>query len=110
MALVEFLKENRWLRTLLKEMGFGVNSPTPVGVDNSAAIVISRTKTSKRNRHYDASWFFWIESVEQGEAVIHKVMTDANQSDFGTKKLSRAKFVQFRDEIIGGDASQNHFK
>jgi hypothetical protein len=41
--------------------------------------------------------------------VLRFVKTSENPADFFTKPLPRAKFILFRDMIMGGEVLQNHF-
>ena len=78
-------------------MGFTIRVPTEVFVDNSAAIHMGKVKTTKRNTHFDTSWFYWQESIAREEARVVKVDTNYNDADFGTKKLAYPKFSYFRE-------------
>ena len=110
-SLVAFGKENSWLRDLLKELGiFKVNSPTPVQEDNTAAIALSGQGPTRRSRHYDIAFYRFKDQVEMKEMILEYVNTHENPADFFTKPLGLAKFIYFRDMIMGSFALQNHFK
>jgi hypothetical protein len=109
-SLVIFGKENAWLRDVLKELGiFSVNKPTVVQEDNTAAIALSGQGPTKRSRHFDIAFYKFKQQVEYKEMVLRFVKTNENPADFFTKPLPRAKFMMFRDMIMGGEALQNHF-
>ena len=109
-SLVAFGKENAWLRDLLKELGiFKVDLPTPVQEDNTAAIALSGQGPTKRSRHYDISFYKFKEQVAMKEMILHYVNTYENPADFFTKPLGLAKFIYFRDLIMGSSKLQ-HFK
>ena len=110
-SLVVFGKENAWLRDVLKELGiFAVNAPTLVREDNTAAIALSGQGPTKRSRHFDIAFYKFKQQVEYKEMILQYVKTSENPADFFTKPLPRAKFVIFRDMIMGGDLLQAHFK
>lgn len=110
-SLVQFGKENAWLRGLLKELGiFKVNKPTIVLEDNTSSIALSGQGPTKRTRHFDISWYKFKEYVDLGEISLEYRNTHENPADFFTKALALTKFVYFRAMIMGGDDLQNFFK
>jgi hypothetical protein len=102
-ALKETVKIVLWIRGILKETGlFPRLEATEVFEDNQAAIEIVRNpEVSKRNRHYDMSYHFIRENLQEFRTIIISyVETWNNLADIGTKALSVELFLKFREMLL----------
>ena len=87
-ALNAATKEALWLRNLLTELGFPRRTPTPIMVDNAAAVELSRNpKYHSRTKHIQLAFIFTREKQECGEIPVHKVTTAEQPADFLTKNV-----------------------
>ena len=76
--------------------------PTVVKEDNMSTIALTGEHApKKRARHYGMEWDAVCEAVQNKE--IQLMWTDTNEqwADILTKPLSRAKFEQFRNALMG---------
>ena len=80
-------------RGLLKEMGLPQNEPSPIDVDNSGAVELSRDlKSCHRSRHVDRRYFKVRELTYEGEVAVRKIDTKLNPADVLTKPLPQDAF------------------
>ena len=103
-ALVKAWKFDQWVKLLLFYMhGTHLDGlPTVVKEDNMSTIALtSEHAPKKRARHYGMEWDAVCEAVQNKE--IQLVWTDTNEqwADILTKPLSKAKFEQFRNALMG---------
>ena len=61
-------------------------------------------------KHVQRRHFFVRDMVESFEIEVPYVPTNENPADFFTKPLGLAKFIYFRDMIMGSSKFQDHFK
>jgi hypothetical protein len=88
-------------RRLLVEMGLP-QSVTPLYVDNSGAVELSRDRKScHRSRHIDRRYFKVRELVASGEIVVERVPTEDNPADLLTKSLPTDAYTRHRDRVFG---------
>eukprot|EP00965_Chrysotila_dentata_P133813 4425651-Pleurochrysis_carterae.AAC.2 len=81
--------EVMYLRGLLAEMGRGEARATPMYVDNSGAVELSKERCScQRSRHVDRRDLKVREYVAHGNIKVRKIGTDDNVVDVFTKSLS----------------------
>jgi hypothetical protein len=89
-ALSEAVKEVRFVFQLLIEMGFKVELPVTVRVDNIGAIFMAENmQVSQRTKHIDTRLRFVNQYVDDGFIKIKFVGTDDNDADLFTKNLSK---------------------
>ena len=89
-ALSEAVKEVRFVYQLLKEMGFKVEVPITVRVDNIGAIFMAENmQVSQRTKHIDTRLRFVNQYVDDGFIKIKFVGTNENDADLFTKNLSK---------------------
>ena len=99
-AMAEACKEVVWSRWLLAELGFPMKRPTPLLVDNQAAISLSKDpKDHQRNKHIDIKYHFIREKQLQGTVVAKHVGTTEQLADSFTKALDKKK-VQLHQEKL----------
>ena len=93
--------EIKGARLLLSEMGLMQSKPTPLYVDNSGAVELSRDRKScHRSRHVDRRFFKVRELSYLGEVRVEHIHTDENASDILTKPLIGDKFVKHRNYLL----------
>ena len=102
MALFSGAQEAVYLRRLLGELGFEQEEPTPILVDNQAAIQMALNPIDhKRTKHIDVKYHFCREKVED-KVIIPEYVTSADQlADIFTKDLAKIAFERLRDQILG---------
>jgi len=89
-ALSEAAKEVRFIYQLLKEMGFDVELPITVRVDNIGAIFMAENmQVSQRTKHIDTRLRFVNQYVDDGFIKIKFVGTNDNDADLFTKNLGK---------------------
>jgi hypothetical protein len=89
-ALSEAVKEVRFIYQLLKEMGFEVELPITVRVDNIGAIFMAENmQVSQRTKHIDTRLRFVNQYVDDGFIKIKFVGTNENDADLFTKNLGK---------------------
>jgi transposase InsO family protein len=82
MAALEAGRELVWLRTLLRELGFGSTSPTPLLCDNTAAVLLCGDQAfHNRVKHIDVKYHWIRERVENGEVLVGQIPTSGNVAD-----------------------------
>jgi hypothetical protein len=90
MALTNAVKEVKWLRSLLEEIGLPQMSPTQINVDNQGTIDFTvNSGFHARSKHIDIRHHFVRESVASNEVSVHHVTSQDNLADILTKALPR---------------------
>jgi hypothetical protein len=85
------------VRGLLLEMGLPQTAPTPVYVDNSGAVELSRDRKScHRSRHIDRRYFKIRELCAEGHLSVEHIDTKKNSADLLTKPLAAATYHEHR--------------
>ena len=101
MAASQGAAEVLHIRGLLLEMGINIDEPTPVYVDNSGAVELSKDlKSCNRSRHIERRYLWVRELVHQGQIVIKYCPTDENVADAMTKPLPVATFKECLELLI----------
>ena len=95
MACKEATKQAHYLRGLLEEFGTPQLAPTPLSMDNEAAITIAKSESfSKKLRHVNSS-VQWVREQIKAEVVsLHFVRTTDQAADFLIKALGRIQHNQ----------------
>ena len=63
--------------------------------------VNGKLSSSKRTKHINIRYFFIQDRIKNGEITVKHCPTDQMLADYFTKPLQGAKFIQFRDMILG---------
>jgi hypothetical protein len=88
-AAVHAAKLAKYLRSVLEELGFAQEGPTPLYEDNLAAIaMINQKKPTSRSRHIDIQYFAIQEWKRRGLIVMRHIPGVINVADQATKALS----------------------
>ena len=100
-GLSEACRHLSWVRNVLKDCGFKLNS-TVIYEDNAAAISIAtRAYLTSRTRHIHLRDLYVRELVKKGDVEIRYVKTSENIADFFTKFQPIATFRIHRDILMG---------
>ena len=95
------------IRGLLSEMGLPQEA-TPVFVDNSGAVELSRDRKScHRSRHVDRRYFKIRELCFEGQLRVEHIDTKLNSSDLLTKPLPLPVFLQHRRRLFNLSAASS---
>ena len=87
-AAVSAAKVAKYLRSVLHELGFAQLRPTPLYVDNQAAIaMVNERRPTSRSRHIDIQHFAIQEWRAAGDIVMRHIPGIINPSDQTTKAL-----------------------
>ena len=100
-AANECVKDVLWLRGLLRELGFTLNSPSIVHEDNQATIaMINNHLVSARNRHFCIRMAWLREQAAAGVVKFAFVKSQDNTADIFTKILPAPQFRLLRDMLV----------
>jgi hypothetical protein len=87
-AGVSAAKVAKYLQSILQELDCTQEQPTPLYMDNEAAIaMINERKPTTRSRHIDIQPFAIQEWRQRGDIVMHHIPGIINPSDQATKAL-----------------------
>ena len=92
-----------WTKLFMEEQGYNVKKNI-LYQDNKSAILLEtngRRSAGKRSRALNIRYFFITDQVEKGNVTIEHCPSDEMIGDFHTKPLQGAKFLKFRDVILG---------
>ena len=93
--------EIKYLRGLMAEMGFVMDAPTVLHVDNSGAVELSKDRKScHRSRHVDRRFFKVRELAFEGHLAVQHIDTKLNSSDLLTKPLPLPVYLQHRARLM----------
>ena len=97
MAASEAGRELVWMRTLLRELGFGSNLATPLLCDNSATVLLCGDQAfHNRVKHLDVRYHWIQERVEAEELIVGQIASSGNVADILTKALPAPCFMSLR--------------
>ena len=79
----------RYLRNILRELGFLNDGPTEIFIDNESTLKIinDNTAPTERTRHMDIRWFSIQDWREDGDIIMKHIAGTLNPSDQLTKVL-----------------------
>ncbi|KAF0729711.1 hypothetical protein Ae201684_012771 [Aphanomyces euteiches] len=105
-AAAEAAKSIVWLRELLEEMSFVVNSPTYLHVDNQSTIqVVHRSSSHDRTKHIRLRFHFIKDLVEEGMIKLRYINTKEQVADILTRGIVLAHFEKLQS-MLGMTSSQ----
>ena len=85
-AAVAAAKSAKYLRSILFDLGYIQETPTPIYVDNISAIqIINARRPTERSRHIDIQAFAIQEWKDNGDILMHHIPGVINPSDSLTK-------------------------
>ncbi|KAG8955677.1 hypothetical protein FRC04_007668 [Tulasnella sp. 424] len=83
-------QETIWMRGLLRELGFKINSPSLLLVDNQSAITVAKNPEHHgRMKHVDVRYHWIRQEIRRKNISIHYVPTGQNTADILTKPLPK---------------------
>ena len=101
MAATELVKELKWAKSLLIDMGYKVNQPMIMHCDNQAAIQIAAHDTHHdRVKHIDIRHFFIRDDIRDGCVKMQWISTQNQMADIFTKTLGSTLFNKFVDKLM----------
>ena len=110
-AANECVKDVLWLRGLLRELGFTMDSPSVVREDNQATIaMITNHLVSARNRHFCIRMAWLREQSAAGVVKFTFVKSQDNTADIFTKILPAPQFRLLRDMLVSPPADSQSSK
>ena len=92
-----------WTSYFLEAQGYAAKESI-LYQDNTSAIAMEtngKLSSGKRTKHINIRYFFIQDRVKNGEITLKYCPTDQMLADYFTKPLQGAKFIQFRDMILG---------
>jgi len=102
LAAVTAAKQARYLRTILRELGFPLEEPTPLYEDNMSAIqMINARVPTERSRHIDIQHFAIQDWKDAGDIVMRHIPGILNPADDMTKPLGWVLHARHARRIMG---------
>ncbi len=87
-AAVSAAKVAKYLRAILRELGFSQDAPTNLYEDNASAIkMVNADRPTERSRHIDIQYFAIQDWKKSGQIILTKIKGIINPSDSLTKGL-----------------------
>jgi hypothetical protein len=101
MAASQAAAEVLYIRGLLREMGVILPGPTPLYVDNSGAVELSKDlKSCQRSRHIERRYLKVRELIAMGEVTVVYCPTADNHADVLTKALNPETHARHGDAML----------
>ena len=100
-SAVDAGKDVIWMRQLLGELGFTLDSPSALRMDNQSAISVAKNPEHHgRMKHLDLRFYWLRDAVDDGRIAPVFVPTSAQVADIFTKALVPADMQRCR-ELLG---------
>ncbi|OUC47837.1 integrase core domain protein, partial [Trichinella nativa] len=97
MALTEGVKEVKWIRQLLMDLGRNQVTPTLLFSDNQGAAFLTKNpQHHRRTKHIDIRYHFIRTEQEQGVVSVEYIPSDKQPADMLTKSLSGPRHLKCR--------------
>ena len=97
---MQAVKEAKYLRHLLEELGYTPVSPTILHEDNQGCIALTQNPADHaRTKHLDVQLQFTRDHVSKQAVKLVYIPSEDNRADILTKPLPRSKFEKCRDLI-----------
>ena len=110
-ALLEVVKELKFIVQLLQTMNIELDLPITVYVDNVGAIWLSNNRTtSDRTKHIDIRTSFVKEYQEDGKIIIKFVKSEDNEADIFTMNTTNVIFQRHQKKLVWDKAEVNNEK
>ena len=105
-ALCSASREAKWMKEILKKLGFGGDTQITIHEDNQGCISISgNRRTDSRTKHIDVKYHFVREMITKGIVAVKYRRTEEMLEDIFTKPTAAAKFKQFTKEFTKSPSS-----
>src|SRR5271156_4833866 len=94
-------QEILWLRNLLTELGYQMDSPSSLNIDNQSALSVAKNPEHHgQMKHLDLRFYWLRNEVEKGSMNLMHLRTEVMPADILTKALGRVK-VEEMVRLIG---------
>jgi len=94
-------QEILWLRNLLTELGYQMDSPSSLNIDNQSALSVAKNPEHHGwMKHLDLRFYWLRNEVEKGSMNLMHLRTEVMPADILTKALGRVK-VEEMVRLIG---------
>ena len=94
-------QEILWLRNLFAELGFPLQGPSSLCLDNQSALAVTKQPEHHgRMKHLDLRFYWLRDVVELGLIQVKHLRTDSMPADLLTKQLGRLKVNGLR-QLMG---------
>jgi hypothetical protein len=86
-----------WMRTLMKEIGHDISTPSPLMVDNQSALKVLRNpELHGRMKHIDIKMHWIRDAIKRGDITVHFLPTNDMIADIFTKPLPKPAVERHR--------------
>ena len=93
-------QEILWLRNLFQEIGYSLNVPSPLWLDNQSALSVAKNPEHHgRMKHLDLRFYWLRDEVDKGTIQVAHLRTDDMPADVLTKPLARIKLASMRQKL-----------
>ena len=100
MELASTGQQAAWLKSFRGEIGFPIQEPIPLCLDNQAAIFLTvNPAVERRTKHIDIRHLYIQEQYEEKIIEPFHIAGEENPADLFTKSLPVIKVEKFRSEI-----------
>ena len=107
-AQSDTVTEVMFVKMLVEFLGFEIEKPITVHVDNLGAIYLAKSAgTSNRTKHIDTHYHFVREHIEDGTIQIEFVRSDENHADLFTKNLPGEGYGKYQRMTMGHQSTRN---
>ena len=101
-AAVSAAKTVKYLRAVMKELGFAQERPTPIYEDNAAAImIVNARRPTERSRHIDIQHFALQDWKDAGDILMKHIPGVINPADDLTKPLGWVLHARHARRFMG---------
>ena len=99
-AACEAAKSGKWLRNMLHEIGFPMDSPTVIFEDNQGCISYGKRSVNQSSmKHIDLKYNFLRQEIQRGTFDLRRVPSSQNIADIFTKALAKPQFQELRKRL-----------
>lgn len=101
MAIVDVIKEIKWMEQLLSELEYKMILPIDIFIDNQSAIKMAENDVEHdRTKHIDIKYHFMKDEIKAGKIKLSWISTDKQLADVFTKALGSNQFIKIRDQMM----------
>ena len=102
------IREIIHVRNMLQFLGYNIDKPTPVYIDNKSAITLCELlKTNHNTKHINLRINFIRECINSSIVALYFIPSDKNVADILTKPLQYKLYVQHRTILLTGHSGIN---
>ena len=101
MGATDIVKEIMWMRQILSEMNYIVETPVIVNIDNQSAMRIAQHDVDHaRTKHIDIKYHFIRDEISSKRVKLQWISTQKQKADIFTKGLTTELFNKFRSMLV----------